>query len=187
MRSDLVDNHEIHVRVKGGGEGTVVFDSAIALLQGLFPPNPNNKIVLANETTIVAPMGGYQYVPGTLYCDQDATDTDCLKVETVTPGTDRSLESWTDCPVRFPIVMVGIVLKRGLIRQAFEEHIQQFYASNEFKMKAREAEPFFNGIRDFVFGRPLSLQNIVSSSSPIQRNCALTTDSPSVECASRRS
>jgi hypothetical protein len=64
MSTDLVDNREVHVRVKGGGEGTVVFDSAIALLQGLFPPNPNNKIVLANETTIVAPMGGYQYVPG---------------------------------------------------------------------------------------------------------------------------
>lgn len=64
IRSDLVDNHEIKVRVKGGGEGTVVFDSAIALLQGLYPPNPNNKIVLANETTVVAPLGGYQYVPG---------------------------------------------------------------------------------------------------------------------------
>jgi lysosomal acid phosphatase len=66
MQTDLVDNHEVHVRAKGGGEGTVVFDSVIALLQGLFPPNPNNKIVLANETTIVAPMGGYQYVPGML-------------------------------------------------------------------------------------------------------------------------
>lgn len=66
MRSDLVDNTEIHVRVKAGGEGTVVFDSAIALLQGLYPPNPNNKIVLANETTVVAPLGGYQYVPGKL-------------------------------------------------------------------------------------------------------------------------
>jgi len=66
MSTDLVDNREVHVRVKGGGEGTVVFDSAIALLQGLFPPNPNNKIVLANETTVVAPMGGYQYVPGKL-------------------------------------------------------------------------------------------------------------------------
>jgi hypothetical protein len=47
-------------------EGTVVFDSAISLLQGLFPPNLNNKIVLANETTVVAPLGGYQYVPGKL-------------------------------------------------------------------------------------------------------------------------
>jgi lysosomal acid phosphatase len=67
IRTDLVDNSEVKVRVKAGGEGTVVFDSAIALLQGLFPPNPNNKIVLANETTIVAPLGGYQYVPGEYY------------------------------------------------------------------------------------------------------------------------
>lgn len=64
MRSDLVDNQEIHVRAKAGGEGTVVFDSAIALLQGLFPPNPDNKITLAKGQTIVAPLGGYQYVPG---------------------------------------------------------------------------------------------------------------------------
>lgn len=64
MSSDLVDNKEVKVRVKAGGEGTVVFDSTIALLQGLYPPNPNNKIVLANGTTVVAPLGGYQYVPG---------------------------------------------------------------------------------------------------------------------------
>jgi lysosomal acid phosphatase len=66
MSTDLVDNREVHARVKGGGEGPVVFDSAIAVLQGLFPPNLNNKIVLANETVVVAPMGGYQYVPGEL-------------------------------------------------------------------------------------------------------------------------
>jgi lysosomal acid phosphatase len=66
MRTDLVDNSEVHVRVKAGVEGTVVFDSAIALLQGLFPPNPMNKIKLANETVVVAPLGGYQYVPGKL-------------------------------------------------------------------------------------------------------------------------
>jgi len=85
ISGDLVDNSEVKVRVKAGVEGTVVFDSAIALLQGLFPPTPKNKIVLANETTVVAPLGGYQYVP----------------VETVEPGNDRSLESWTDCPVRY--------------------------------------------------------------------------------------
>ena len=66
IRSDLVDNNEVKVRVKAGVEGTVVFDSAISLLQGLFPPTPNNKIVLANETVITAPLGGYQYVPGKL-------------------------------------------------------------------------------------------------------------------------
>ena len=84
FRSDLVDLTQVAVRVKVGGEGASVFDSATALLQGLFPPNPNNKITLANETTVVAPLGGYQYVP----------------VETVEPSNDRSLESWTDCPVR---------------------------------------------------------------------------------------
>ncbi|KAJ8515812.1 hypothetical protein ONZ45_g6809 [Pleurotus djamor] len=82
ISSEIVDNNEVKIRVKAGGEGTVVFDSAIALLQGLFPPNPKNKITLANETVVTAPLGGYQYVP----------------VETVEPSNDRSLESWTDCP-----------------------------------------------------------------------------------------
>lgn len=62
----------------------MIFDSAIALLQGLYPPNPKNKITLANESTVTAPLGGYQYVP----------------IETVEPGNDRSLEPWTDCKVR---------------------------------------------------------------------------------------
>ncbi|EDR07760.1 uncharacterized protein LACBIDRAFT_298279 [Laccaria bicolor S238N-H82] len=125
VRSDLVDNSEVKVRVKAGVEGTVVFDSAIALLQGLFPPNPNNKIVLANETTVVAPLGGYQYVP----------------VETVEPGNDRSLESWTNCP-------------------NFDKHIQDFYKSADFKKKSEEAQPFFKGVKDYVFGRPANLENI---------------------------
>jgi len=125
IRSDLVDNNEVKVRVKAGVEGTVVFDSAISLLQGLFPPNPKNKIVLANETTIVAPLGGYQYVP----------------VETVEPGNDRSLEGWTNCP-------------------AFEKHTKAFYDSADFKAKAREAEPFFKNVKDYVFGRPTTLENM---------------------------
>jgi len=124
IRSDLVDNNEVKVRVKAGVEGSVVFDSAIALLQGLFPPNQNNRIVLANETTIVAPLGGYQYVP----------------VETVEPGNDRSLESWTNCP-------------------AFEKHTKEFYNSADFKAKAGEAQPFFNYVKDYVFGRPTTLEN----------------------------
>ncbi|EKM81291.1 hypothetical protein AGABI1DRAFT_112956 [Agaricus bisporus var. burnettii JB137-S8] len=124
IRSDLVDNNEVKVRVKAGVEGTVVFDSAIALLQGLFPPNPKNKITLANDTTVVAPLGGYQYVP----------------VETVEPGNDRSLESWTNCP-------------------AFQKHIKEFYASEDFKAKAKDAQPFFHAAKDFVFGRPTTLEN----------------------------
>jgi hypothetical protein len=124
IRSDIVDNSELKVRVKAGTEGTVVFDSAISLLQGLFPPNPNNKIHLANETTVVAPLGGYQYVP----------------VETVEPGNDRSLEPWTNCP-------------------NFQKHIKDFYNSAEFKAKAKDADKFFSGVKDYVFGRPATLEN----------------------------
>ncbi|PSS05536.1 hypothetical protein PHLCEN_2v3738 [Hermanssonia centrifuga] len=82
ISNELVNLQEVHVRVKVGGEGSSVFDSATAVLQGLFPPNEKNRITLANETTIMSPLGGYQYVP----------------VETVEPNNDRSLESWTDCP-----------------------------------------------------------------------------------------
>ena len=67
VRTDLVNLDQVHARIKNGGEGRCVFDSTIALLQGLFPPTPSNTIVLANETSITAPLGGYQYVPGGCY------------------------------------------------------------------------------------------------------------------------
>jgi hypothetical protein len=82
VRTDLVNLDQVHARIKNGGEGRVVFDSTISLLQGLFPPTRSNNIILANDTTVTAPLGGYQYVPA----------------ETVEPSNDRSLESWTDCP-----------------------------------------------------------------------------------------
>ena len=94
IHSDLVDLKEVAVRVKVGGEGAAVFDSATALLQGLFPPNPANRITLANETTVVAPLNGYQYVP----------------VETVETSNDRSLEPWTDCPVCIPPLVMSCIL-----------------------------------------------------------------------------
>jgi len=125
ISSDLVNLKQVHVRVKIGSEGTSVFDSTTALLQGLFPPNPKNRITLANETTVVAPLGGYQYIP----------------VETVEPFNDLSLESWTGCP-------------------AFEKHIAKVHQSDEFKKKAKEAQPFLNSLKDYVFGRPATLENI---------------------------
>jgi lysosomal acid phosphatase len=64
VRTDLVNLDQVHARIKNGGEGRVVFDSTIALLQGLFPPTQSNTIVLANDTAVTAPLGGYQYVPG---------------------------------------------------------------------------------------------------------------------------
>ncbi|KAI0753568.1 phosphoglycerate mutase-like protein [Daedaleopsis nitida] len=124
IHSDLVDLSEVAVRVKVGGEGAPVFDSATALLQGLFPPNPAHRITLANESTIVAPLNGYQYIP----------------VETVEPSNDRSLEPWTDCP-------------------AFEKHAQKVHNSDEFKEVAKKAQPFFHALKDFAFGKELSLEN----------------------------
>ncbi|KAJ7718721.1 histidine phosphatase superfamily [Mycena maculata] len=126
IESGLADTQQVKVRAKAGGEGSVVFDSATALLQGLFPPNLRNKITLANETVVTAPLGGYQYVP----------------METVEPGNDRSMESWTDCP-------------------NFQKHVASFYGSDEFKAKAEEAAPFFRDVKDFVFGRPTTLENII--------------------------
>ena len=58
IRSDIVDLKELHVRVKIGTEGASVFDTATAALQGLFPPTTKNSITLANDTTVVAPLGG---------------------------------------------------------------------------------------------------------------------------------
>ncbi|KAF7337359.1 hypothetical protein MSAN_02261800 [Mycena sanguinolenta] len=126
ISGDIADTQEIRVRAKAGGEGSVVFDSAIALLQGLFPPNPKNKITLANGEVVSAPLGGYQYVP----------------LETVEPGNDRSMEPWTDCP-------------------AFQKHVKSFHESDAFKDKAEEADSFFKDIKDYVFGRPTTLENII--------------------------
>ncbi|KAJ7028368.1 histidine phosphatase superfamily [Mycena alexandri] len=125
ISADIADNQEVKVLAKAGGEGAVVFDSAIALLQGLFPPTSRNIISLANGSTVAAPLGGYQYVP----------------LETVEPGNDRSLESWTDCP-------------------AFQKHITSFYASDAFKAKAKAAAPFFQHVKDYILGRPANLENI---------------------------
>ncbi|KAJ7311770.1 histidine phosphatase superfamily [Mycena albidolilacea] len=104
----------------------VVFNGAIALLQGLFPPNPDNNITLADSTVVMAPLGGYQYIP----------------VESVESTNDRSLESWTDCPVK-------------------NHHISTFHQSDVFKLKANEAALFFQDVKDYIFGPPATLENII--------------------------
>ena len=144
IKRDLVDTKQIQVYAKNGGEGNVVFDSTIALLQGLFPPTERNVLTLANGTTVTAPLHGYQYVP----------------VETVEPENDKSLESWLDCPVSFPAFSIGMSCLVCL--QAFENHIKEFYNSDEFKRKAEESRPVLESFRDYVYGRPLTLENAVS-------------------------
>ena len=64
------------------GEGSVIFDSAIALSQGLFPATTTSSTTLANGTTVTSPLGGYQYV----------------SVASISPDDDYSVEGWTECP-----------------------------------------------------------------------------------------
>ncbi|KAF5382703.1 hypothetical protein D9615_002817 [Tricholomella constricta] len=81
INSTLVNDAQFRVRADAGGEGGVILNSALSLLQGLFPGNSDVNTTLANGTTITAPLGGYQYIP----------------VESVEPENDISLEGWTSC------------------------------------------------------------------------------------------
>jgi hypothetical protein len=47
-------------RADAGGEGGVIFNSAISLLQGLFPGSSDYATTLANGTTVEGPLSGYQ-------------------------------------------------------------------------------------------------------------------------------
>jgi prostatic aicd phosphatase len=48
------------VRADAGGEGGVIYNSAVSLVQGLYPANSNYTTRLANGTTIEGPLDGYQ-------------------------------------------------------------------------------------------------------------------------------
>lgn len=80
--TSLFNQSQVQVRADAGGEGGVIFDSSVALLQGLWPPTPLSNTTLANGTTVTSPLGGYQYVP----------------IESVEPNQDVSLEGFTSCP-----------------------------------------------------------------------------------------
>ena len=64
ISAELTNLKQVYIRIKVGSEGTAVFDSATALLQGLFPPTHKNRKELTDGTVIVAPLNGYQYIPG---------------------------------------------------------------------------------------------------------------------------
>ncbi|OSD00547.1 phosphoglycerate mutase-like protein [Trametes coccinea BRFM310] len=82
ISSDVVNITQLIVRADAGGGGSVILTSVQGLLQGLYPPTTDNNITLANGTTIVAPLGGYQAIP----------------IESVEPNLDISLNSFTSCP-----------------------------------------------------------------------------------------
>ncbi|KAF8552757.1 phosphoglycerate mutase-like protein [Imleria badia] len=81
MSTGLFDQFQVDIRADLGGESGVVYDSCVSLTQGLWPITADNNITLANGSTIVAPLGGYQYVP----------------IDAVDPNLDVSLEGFLDC------------------------------------------------------------------------------------------
>lgn len=64
ISTGLFNQSQVEVRADAGDEGFVIYDSAISLVQGLFPATTDYNTTLANGTTVVAPLNGYQYVPG---------------------------------------------------------------------------------------------------------------------------
>lgn len=121
----LADINQIKVRADAGGEAGVIYDSSIALLQGLYPATPSYNETLANGTVIVGANNGYQFIP----------------VESVEPNNDVSLEGWTSCG-------------------PFNDATNAFYASPEFQAKANESSAFLNSIKQYMDGRPVTLQNM---------------------------
>jgi prostatic aicd phosphatase len=56
----LVDPDQILLLADAGGEGDVIYDSAVSTMQGLWPANAGYNETLANGTFLVGPLGGYQ-------------------------------------------------------------------------------------------------------------------------------
>ncbi|PBK78349.1 phosphoglycerate mutase-like protein [Armillaria solidipes] len=81
INSTIANLDQIQVRADGGDEGGVIVNSAMSLLQGLFPATSSYNVTLANGTNVEGPLGGYQYIP----------------IESVEPDNDVSLEGWTSC------------------------------------------------------------------------------------------
>ncbi|KAJ7726942.1 phosphoglycerate mutase-like protein [Mycena metata] len=82
ISTDLANIDQLIIRADAAGEGNIILESAMALLSGLFPATHNFNTTLANGTTVVGALGGYQYVP----------------IESVEPNLDISLNSFTSCP-----------------------------------------------------------------------------------------
>ncbi|OBZ71231.1 Prostatic acid phosphatase [Grifola frondosa] len=78
----LFQASQVEVRADAGDEGGVIYDSSVALVQGVWPPTNISNTTLADGTTVTSPLGGYQYIP----------------IESVEPDEDVSLEGFTSCP-----------------------------------------------------------------------------------------
>ena len=78
LNTTVANSEQIDVIADAGGEGTVIVDSANALLQGLYPPY-NETIVLANSSTI------------------SWDRAQLIQIETIEAEQQVWLEGWTSC------------------------------------------------------------------------------------------
>lgn len=57
---DLFVAAQFEIRADAGDEGGVIYDSAISTMQGLYPSTSTYNQTLANGSTIIGPLNGYQ-------------------------------------------------------------------------------------------------------------------------------
>ncbi|KAI0058242.1 phosphoglycerate mutase-like protein [Artomyces pyxidatus] len=81
MNTGLFNDSQVLMVADAGDLGGVVYDSAISLTQGLWPNTTAWNTTLANGTTVVGPLGGYQYIP----------------IQSVETSNDISLQGFFDC------------------------------------------------------------------------------------------
>ncbi|GAA5830842.1 hypothetical protein JCM3766R1_003447 [Sporobolomyces carnicolor] len=82
LSSTKLDPSQINATADAGGEGSTIYDSAVALWQGFYPPNlAVSNETIANGSVVASPLAGYQYV----------------QVDTVVPQDDVDFEPWTNC------------------------------------------------------------------------------------------
>jgi hypothetical protein len=60
ISTGVLQQNQVALAADAGGEGGVIFDSAVALAQGLWPPTNAANSSLANGTSVVGPLNGYQ-------------------------------------------------------------------------------------------------------------------------------
>jgi len=60
VSSDLVEPDQVLVRADAGGEGGVIYNSAMSTMQGMWPAYTGYNETLANGTVVVGPLNGYQ-------------------------------------------------------------------------------------------------------------------------------
>jgi hypothetical protein len=124
LSADTFNADQVTSTADAGGEGSTIYDSAMAFWQGFYPPVTSDgcvplfltflcweneltplssrisTITLANGTNVTSPLNGYQYV----------------QINTVLPTDDVDFEGWTSCT-------------------AFTAHTNAFYASADFLAK----------------------------------------------------